>query len=103
MILGQPVHTDDNVETTEFNRGWPLVSAVLGQMAHIVASITLNSLHFLATRASIGSVVLSVFAMLAACASRAAKTLSETSFLMAARVMTGASDVDVLLGGILST
>ncbi|GJY03676.1 hypothetical protein Tco_0369616 [Tanacetum coccineum] len=77
MILGQPVHTDDNLETTEFNRhkvsiviggifsieardidmkllsapesnntlasGWPLVLAVLGYMAHLVASITLNS------------------------------------------------------------
>ncbi|GJZ53320.1 hypothetical protein Tco_0608205 [Tanacetum coccineum] len=38
-----------------------------------------------------------------ACASRAATTLSATSFLMATRVLAGASDVDVLLGGILST
>ncbi|GKB29648.1 hypothetical protein Tco_0869049 [Tanacetum coccineum] len=44
-----------------------------------------------------------VFSMLAACASRAAKTLSATGFLMAALVMAGASDVDVLLGCILST
>ncbi|GJW01826.1 hypothetical protein Tco_1557077 [Tanacetum coccineum] len=82
MILGQPVHTADNVKTTKFNRhkapesnntlasccflegnipatslglgvhsipvhitssGWPIVSAVLGQMTHLVASITLNS------------------------------------------------------------
>ncbi|GJU48915.1 integrase, catalytic region, zinc finger, CCHC-type containing protein [Tanacetum coccineum] len=35
-----------------------------------------------------------------ACASRAVATLSATSFLMAALVMAGASDVDVLLGGI---
>ncbi|GJU60543.1 hypothetical protein Tco_1238309 [Tanacetum coccineum] len=53
--------------------------------------------------ASLGLVVLSVFAMLAAYASRAAETLSATSFLMAALVMAGASDVDVLLVGILST
>ncbi|GKF65445.1 hypothetical protein Tco_0191962, partial [Tanacetum coccineum] len=32
-----------------------------------------------------------------ACASRAAATLSETSFLMAARVVGGGADVDVLL------
>ncbi|GKG23514.1 hypothetical protein Tco_0391550 [Tanacetum coccineum] len=48
-------------------------------------------------------VVLSVFAMVAACTSRAAKTLSATSFLMAASVMDGAADVDVLLRSILST
>ncbi|GKF85480.1 hypothetical protein Tco_0253307, partial [Tanacetum coccineum] len=41
-------------------------------------------LHFLATGASLGLVVLSVFVMLAAYASRAAETLSVTSFLMAA-------------------
>ncbi|GKC97935.1 hypothetical protein Tco_1168210 [Tanacetum coccineum] len=50
MILRQPIHTNDNVETTEFNwheinfeSGWPFVSAILGQMAHLIASITLNS------------------------------------------------------------
>nr|GEX44488.1 hypothetical protein [Tanacetum cinerariifolium]GEZ99168.1 hypothetical protein [Tanacetum cinerariifolium] len=47
--------------------------------------------------------VLLAFAMLAACASRAAVTLSATNCLMEAGVMAGASDVDVLLGGILST
>nr|GEZ34200.1 hypothetical protein [Tanacetum cinerariifolium] len=47
--------------------------------------------------------VLSVFAMLAACASRAATTLSATSCQMAARVIAGAADIDVLLGAILST
>ncbi|GJR60841.1 retrovirus-related pol polyprotein from transposon TNT 1-94 [Tanacetum coccineum] len=41
-----------------------------------------------------------VLAIVAACASRAVATLSATSFLMAALVMAGASDVDVLLGGI---
>nr|GEZ32508.1 hypothetical protein [Tanacetum cinerariifolium] len=46
---------------------------------------------------------LKAFAMLAACASIAAETLSATNYLMAARVMAGALDVDVLLGGILST
>ncbi|GKB51712.1 hypothetical protein Tco_0902465 [Tanacetum coccineum] len=76
--------------------GWPFVSVVLGQMAHLVTSITLNSASirpegFLSSvllwlviivavvgvdvtvvvvveRASLGLVVLSVFAMLAACA-----------------------------------
>ncbi|GJZ99882.1 hypothetical protein Tco_0672433 [Tanacetum coccineum] len=38
--------------------------------------------------------VLSVFTMVVACASRAAETLSATSFLMAARVMAGAADID---------
>ncbi|GJT53577.1 hypothetical protein Tco_0988631 [Tanacetum coccineum] len=41
-----------------------------------------------------GYLVLSVFAMLAACASRAAATLSATSCRMASRVMAGAADVD---------
>ncbi|GKE60362.1 hypothetical protein Tco_1510729, partial [Tanacetum coccineum] len=46
-----------------------------------------DSLHFLATRAYLGPVfllVLSAFAMVADCASRAAETLTATSFLMAA-------------------
>ncbi|GKB00713.1 hypothetical protein Tco_0828706, partial [Tanacetum coccineum] len=41
--------------------------------------------------------------IVAACVSRAVVTLLATSFLMEALVMAGASDVDVLLGGILST
>ncbi|GKB41072.1 reverse transcriptase domain-containing protein [Tanacetum coccineum] len=49
---------------------------------------------------SVFLLVLSVFAMLAACASKAAATLSATSFRMVARVMDGVLDVDVLLGGI---
>nr|GFA78133.1 hypothetical protein [Tanacetum cinerariifolium] len=48
-------------------------------------------------------VVGEAFSMLVACASRAIVTLSTTSFLMAAWVMTGIADVDVLLGAILST
>ncbi|GJX16342.1 hypothetical protein Tco_0217174 [Tanacetum coccineum] len=47
--------------------------------------------------------VLSVYAMLAACAFKAVATLSATSCRMASKVMAGVSDVDVLLGGILST
>nr|GEV38368.1 reverse transcriptase domain-containing protein [Tanacetum cinerariifolium] len=43
------------------------------------------------------------FAMLASCASRAVATLSATSFIMAAWVIAGTADVDVLLGAILST
>nr|GEZ75100.1 hypothetical protein [Tanacetum cinerariifolium] len=57
---------------------------------------------FLATRVSLGLVfllVFSVFAMVAACVFRAVTTLSATNFLMAARVMAGAADVDVLLEG----
>ncbi|GKF85329.1 hypothetical protein Tco_0250227, partial [Tanacetum coccineum] len=42
---------------------------------------------------------LSAFAMAAACASRAAVTPSVISFRMAASVIVGAADVDVLLGG----
>ncbi|GKE97333.1 hypothetical protein Tco_0020684, partial [Tanacetum coccineum] len=50
MILGQPVHTDNNVKTIKFNwheidfeSGWLLVLAVLGQMAHLVTKITFAS------------------------------------------------------------
>ncbi|GJU57768.1 hypothetical protein Tco_1235534 [Tanacetum coccineum] len=46
--------------------------------------------------------VLSVFAMLASCAFKAVATLSATSCRMTSKVMAGVSDVDVLLGGILS-
>ncbi|GJS13417.1 hypothetical protein Tco_0407889 [Tanacetum coccineum] len=46
---------------------------------------------------------LSTFAMVAACASRVAVIPSVMSCWMAAKVMAGVSDVDVLLGGILST
>nr|GEV99296.1 hypothetical protein [Tanacetum cinerariifolium] len=44
-----------------------------------------------------------IFSMLAACASRAAATLSATSCRIAAWVIAGAINVDVLLGAILST
>ncbi|GJV07699.1 hypothetical protein Tco_1345355 [Tanacetum coccineum] len=53
MILGQPVHTNDNIETTEFNwheidfERWPLILAVLAQMAHLVANITFACTSFL--------------------------------------------------------
>ncbi|GJU71345.1 hypothetical protein Tco_1262750 [Tanacetum coccineum] len=59
-----------------------------------------------ATGISLGPVFLlglSAFAMVAACASRAAVIPSVMSCWMAAKVMAGVSDVDVLLGGILST
>ncbi|GJZ91038.1 hypothetical protein Tco_0662965 [Tanacetum coccineum] len=46
---------------------------------------------------------LSEFAMVAACASRVAVIPLVISCQMAAKVMAGVSDVDVLLGGILST
>ncbi|GKF40170.1 hypothetical protein Tco_0120231 [Tanacetum coccineum] len=47
--------------------------------------------------------VLSVFAIDAACAFRVEEMPSLISCRMAAKVMVGVSDVDVLLGGILST
>ncbi|GKF67739.1 hypothetical protein Tco_0197418, partial [Tanacetum coccineum] len=47
--------------------------------------------------------VLSVFAIDAACAFRAEEMPSLISCRMAAKVMVGVSDVDVLLGGILLT
>ncbi|GJY91680.1 hypothetical protein Tco_0507462 [Tanacetum coccineum] len=47
--------------------------------------------------------VLSVFAIDAACAFRAEEMPSLISYRMAAKVMAGVSNVDVLLGGILST
>ncbi|GJR33314.1 hypothetical protein Tco_1109546 [Tanacetum coccineum] len=49
MILGQPVHTNDDVETIEFNRhevassGWPFVFTVPGLVARLVTSLTLDS------------------------------------------------------------
>nr|GEZ87796.1 hypothetical protein [Tanacetum cinerariifolium] len=46
---------------------------------------------------------LSASAIVAVCVSRAAATLSATSFLMAAGDIVDASNVDDLLGGILST
>ncbi|GKF51266.1 hypothetical protein Tco_0147733, partial [Tanacetum coccineum] len=55
---------------------------------------------------SLGSVFLlelSEVAMAAACAFRAEEMPSLISCRMASKVMTGVSDVDVLLGGILST
>ncbi|GJZ30578.1 hypothetical protein Tco_0575625 [Tanacetum coccineum] len=47
--------------------------------------------------------VLSVFSIEAACVFRAEETPSLISCRMAAKVMVGVSDVDVLFGGILST
>ncbi|GJR21677.1 hypothetical protein Tco_0970204 [Tanacetum coccineum] len=52
---------------------------------------------------SVFLLVLSVFAIDAACAFRAEEMPSLISCRMAAKVMAGVSDVDVLLGGILST
>ncbi|GJT97266.1 F-box protein-like protein [Tanacetum coccineum] len=80
---------------------------VPGQMTHFVASLIFDSAKSCVMQGvSLGPeflLVLSVFAMLAACASRAAATLSVISCRMAAWVIAGAADVDVLLGGILST
>ncbi|GJS03137.1 hypothetical protein Tco_0319645 [Tanacetum coccineum] len=59
-----------------------------------------------ATGISLGSVFLlelSEFAMVAACAFRAEEMPSLISCWMASKIMAGVSDVDVLLGGILST
>ncbi|GJW04166.1 hypothetical protein Tco_1563022 [Tanacetum coccineum] len=46
LVKGFTVVTrDDQVFTVDWitSSGWPFVSAVLGQMAHLVTSITLNS------------------------------------------------------------
>ncbi|GKD88935.1 hypothetical protein Tco_1364442, partial [Tanacetum coccineum] len=126
--------------------GWSFVSAVLGQMTYLVASLALDSARFLASYSAVGDdhgygsyccsysgdpvglfhsnrlgvcispgqgiieygvslgpmflLGLSVLAMLAACASRAAATLSVISCRMAAWVIAVIADVDVFLGGI---
>ncbi|GJY52901.1 hypothetical protein Tco_0444565 [Tanacetum coccineum] len=61
----------------------PVANVTLFSSTHLLRENT-DSFPCLAIEASLGLVVLSVFAMLAACASRAAETLSATSFLMAA-------------------
>ncbi|GKA75629.1 hypothetical protein Tco_0782007, partial [Tanacetum coccineum] len=87
-----------------------------GQMTHFVASSTLDSAISCVMQGAFCTkggfpvplllvflLVLSVFAMLAACAFKAVATLSATSCRMTSKVMAGVSDVDVLLRGILST
>ncbi|GJT49650.1 hypothetical protein Tco_0975807 [Tanacetum coccineum] len=81
--------TFGNSLTTGCFQCWPFVFAVPSQMTHLVASLTLDSarscvmqLHFLATGVSpclMFLLVLSIFAMVAACTSRAVETLSATS------------------------
>ncbi|GJY86493.1 hypothetical protein Tco_0500519 [Tanacetum coccineum] len=50
MILGQPIHTNDDVKTTELDRhkidfesSWSFVSAVPSRMTYLVAIITLDN------------------------------------------------------------
>ncbi|GJV02200.1 hypothetical protein Tco_1335769 [Tanacetum coccineum] len=95
---------------------WCKAALVSGQMTHFVASSTLDSaiscvmqgafctqrkVQFPVFTAGV-PVRLLALAMAAVCASRAA-VKSAVSCRMASKVMAGVSDVDVLLGGILST
>ncbi|GJW62517.1 hypothetical protein Tco_0111852 [Tanacetum coccineum] len=72
------------------------------KVERLIADKTLCSFLFLLARSSIRLVGLQRLAMAAVCASRAA-VKSAVSCRMASKVMAGVSDVDVLLGGILST
>ncbi|GKA04721.1 hypothetical protein Tco_0683841 [Tanacetum coccineum] len=82
----------------------PVANVTLSSSAHLLRENT-DSFPLFAIGISLGPVFLlglSVFAMVAAYASRAAVIPSVMSCWMAAKVIAGVSDVDVLLGGILS-
>nr|GEV16962.1 hypothetical protein [Tanacetum cinerariifolium] len=82
--------------------GVVIVVTIIG----VVVVVTIIGFPLFATEVSLDPVfllVLSVFAMVAAYASRATAIPSVLSCWMTARVMAGATDVDVLLEGILST
>ncbi|GJS99567.1 hypothetical protein Tco_0820737 [Tanacetum coccineum] len=106
------------------SNGWSFVSAILGQMTYSIASSTLDSawsyvmqvilivvvvddvsfiLKLLVLVGPVFLLGLLALAIVAACAFRAEEMPSVISCWMAAKVMAGVSDVDVLLGGILST
>ncbi|GJV11048.1 hypothetical protein Tco_1352589 [Tanacetum coccineum] len=79
----------------------PVANVTLSSSAHLLRENT-DSFPLFATGISLGPVFLlglSAFAMVAACASRAAVIPSVMSCWMAAKVMAGVLDVDVLLGG----
>ncbi|GKD60004.1 hypothetical protein Tco_1297513 [Tanacetum coccineum] len=80
----------------------PVANVTLFSSAQLLRENT-DSFPLFATRISLGLVFLlglSEFAMAAAYASRAAVTPSVISYRMAASIIVGAVDVDVLLGGI---
>nr|GEV69859.1 putative reverse transcriptase domain-containing protein [Tanacetum cinerariifolium] len=98
LIALTPILSVEDKRYKVVSSGWSFISEIPGQMAYPVASLTLDSTRSYVMQGapftqgtissipiggvSLGLVVLSVFAMLAACASRAAETLSATSFLM---------------------
>ncbi|GKG03789.1 hypothetical protein Tco_0314176, partial [Tanacetum coccineum] len=76
----------------------PVANVTLSSSAHLLRENTDS------VRGSLGLIFLlglSAFAMAVSCASRAV-VKSAISYRMASKVMAGVSDVDVLLGGILS-
>ncbi|GJS74794.1 hypothetical protein Tco_0707635 [Tanacetum coccineum] len=80
----------------------PVANVTLSSSAHLLRENT-DLFPLFATGISLGPVFLlglSAFAMVAACASRAAVIPSVMSCWMAAKVMAGVSDVDVLLGAL---
>nr|GEY71390.1 hypothetical protein [Tanacetum cinerariifolium] len=83
----------------------PVANVTLSSSAHLLRENT-DSFPLFAARVSLYLrflLGLSVFAMVAACASRAAAIPSEINCQIVACVMAGAVDVDTLLGGTLST
>nr|GEW61697.1 hypothetical protein [Tanacetum cinerariifolium] len=83
----------------------PVANVTLSSSAHLLCENT-DSFPLFGTEVSLDSrflLGLSVFAMVAASASRAAAIPSEINCRIVTRVMAGAVDVDTLLGGILST
>ncbi|GJS75557.1 hypothetical protein Tco_0725438 [Tanacetum coccineum] len=76
----------------------PVANVTLTSLAHLLRENT-DSFPLFATGISLGPVFLlglSAFAMVAACASKAAVIPSVMSYWMAGKVMAGVSDVDVL-------
>nr|GEW22815.1 hypothetical protein [Tanacetum cinerariifolium] len=84
----------DNISSEGFIPSILLLAVIIVAVAIVVMEFFLGPVFLL---------VFSVFAMVAACVSRATTTLSVTNFLMAVYIMAGAADVDVLLEGILSS
>nr|GEZ48078.1 hypothetical protein [Tanacetum cinerariifolium] len=93
MILGQPVHTNDNVKTTEFN--WHEINFESQMVKFVFHLLDLDPGTILLYQkflefnpgASLGSgflLALSAFAMVATCVFRVMTTLSTTSYLMEA-------------------
>ncbi|GJW30327.1 hypothetical protein Tco_0047202 [Tanacetum coccineum] len=83
----------------------PVANVTLSSSAHLLRENT-DSFPVFAIRVPVGPVFLLgllALAIDAACAFKAEEMSSLISCWMAAKVMAGVSDVDVLLGGILST